>query len=56
MVLGNEDEAMQITNKMLKEGVILRRVNAFGLPHCIRVTIGTPDEMDHFKESLKQIR
>jgi histidinol-phosphate aminotransferase len=56
MVLKNENEAIRITKEMLKMGVILRRVNAFGLPHCIRVTIGTPEEMDHFKNSLKQIR
>lgn len=56
MVLENEPEAIRITHEMLKQGVILRRVNAFGLPRCIRVTIGTPEEMDHFKESLKLIR
>lgn len=54
MVLENEDKAVDLTNKMLKRGVILRRVNAFGLPHCIRVTIGTTGEMNHFKESIKQ--
>jgi len=56
MVLENKEEAIRITDEMLKQGVILRRVNAFGLPHCIRVTIGTSVEMDHFKESLKLIR
>jgi histidinol-phosphate aminotransferase len=56
MVLENEKEAIRLTEEMLKKGVILRRVHAFGLPHCIRVTIGTPREMDHFKESIKQIR
>jgi len=56
MVLENDAEAIRITDEMLKQGVILRRVNAFGLPHCIRVTIGTSAEMNHFKESLKLIR
>lgn len=56
MILEHEAEAIKITEEMLKRGVILRRVNAFGLPRCIRVTIGTPREMDHFKKSLKQIR
>jgi len=55
MVLENEAEAIRITDEMLKQGVILRRVSAFGLPQCIRVTIGTPEEMDHFNESLKLI-
>jgi histidinol-phosphate aminotransferase len=55
MVLKNKREAERVTEEMLKKGVILRRVNAFGLPHCIRVTIGTEEEMDHFKDSYKQI-
>ena len=52
MILNSEEEAIKITEKMMKQGVILRRVNAFGLPNCIRVTIGTPEEMAHFEESF----
>lgn len=56
LVLHDDQEAEGVIEEMLKRGVILRRVNAFGLPHCIRVTIGTEAEMDHFKESYNQIR
>lgn len=55
MVLENEAEAIRITDEMLKKGVIIRRADAFGLPKCIRVTIGKPSEMEHFKESLISI-
>ncbi len=55
MVLDNEEEAVDFTQAMLKQGVILRRVNAFGLPNCVRITIGTPQDMEHFEESFLNI-
>jgi histidinol-phosphate aminotransferase len=41
---------------MLKKGVITRRLPAFGLPHCVRITAGLPHEMDHFEEAFNQIQ
>jgi histidinol-phosphate aminotransferase len=55
MILDSDSEAIDFTQKMLEQGVILRRINAFGLPNCVRITIGTPTEMDHFEESFKKI-
>ena len=55
MILENEDEAKSFTKDMMKQGVILCRANAFGLPHCIRITIGTGEEMNHFKESYLNV-
>lgn len=55
MILKTEQEAINFTQAMLEEGVILRRVNAFGLPNCIRITIGTPEEMDHFEQSFEKV-
>ena len=52
MILESEEEAINFTERMLKLGVILRRVGAFGLPHCIRITIGKEQEMEHFMESF----
>lgn len=54
MVLPGEEEAKRFTQAMLEEGVILRRINAFGLPNCIRITIGTEAEMEHFEESFEK--
>lgn len=53
--LDTEEEAVYITQKMLERGVILRRINAFGLPNCIRVTLGLPHELDHFERSLLEV-
>ena len=55
MILPSEKEAIDFTQKMLQRGVILRRINAFGLPNCIRITIGLNEEMDHFEESFKKV-
>jgi histidinol-phosphate aminotransferase len=52
MIMDNEQNAIDFTDSMLRMGVILRRVNAFGLPNCIRITVGTESEMDHFRKSL----
>lgn len=55
MVLETEEKAKAFTQGMLEEGVILRRINAFGLPHCVRITIGTSEEMRHFEESFERV-
>lgn len=55
MVLPTEEEAINFTNKMLEQGVILRRINAFGLPNCVRITVGSKEEIDHFKRTCRQI-
>jgi len=56
MILPTEEEAIELTQKMLEKGVILRRINAFGLPNCIRITVGLPDEMEHFEQSFLQCK
>lgn len=55
MILPTEEKAINFTQLMLEKGVILRRVNAFGLPKCVRITIGVEKEMDHFENSFKEV-
>ena len=55
MVLPDRQIAERVTFQMMRKGVILRRVGAFGLPNCIRVTIGTKENMDHFEESFREV-
>lgn len=56
MILRTEKEAIHFTQNMLENGVILRRLDAFGFPNCIRITIGTDTEMNHFKVAYKNIQ
>lgn len=53
LILKSSEEAKRITNDLLKQGVIVRQTGAFGLPQCIRITIGTPKEMVHFEEIFR---
>jgi len=55
VVFDDEDQAIHFTEEMLKKGVILRRLPAFGLPHCVRVTVGLGEEMDHFEQAFEQV-
>jgi len=38
------DEASGLTEALLRQGVIVRPLGAFGLPQCIRISTGTDDE------------
>ena len=40
---------------MLEKGVILRGLESFGLPHCVRVTVGTMNENKYFIKMLNNI-
>lgn len=51
IIFETDTQAIEYTEMMLRNGVILRRLPAFGLPNCVRITIGLPDEMSHFEES-----
>lgn len=55
MILPNDEQAIDFTQAMLREGVILRRVNAFGLPNCVRITVGREKEMKHFEQSFERV-
>ncbi len=55
LVFENGDIAKGFTQNMLKNGVILRHLIGFGLPECVRVTIGAEDENKFFIEKLNDI-
>lgn len=40
------DDARQVFEDLLQEGVAVRPLNSFGLPQWIRVTVGTADQLD----------
>ena len=44
-----------IYNKLLERGIIVRSLDAFGLPHCMRITIGTELENNKFKETFLKV-
>ena len=53
--LGDESTVNTVYNELLKLGVIIRPLRAFGLPHCIRITIGTQEENERLIESMRKV-
>ena len=51
----NEAAVNHVYNELLKLGVIIRPLSAFGLAHCIRITIGTQVENERLVESLRKV-
>ena len=48
-------EGMPIYQALLRQGVIVRPVANYGMPHFLRVTIGSPAENDRFLAALKAV-
>lgn len=49
------NNAAAVYQKLLLEGVIVRPLNAYGMPAYIRVTIGTTQQNNRFLSALKKI-
>lgn len=41
---------------LLNEGLIVRRVSAYGLPHCLRITIGREQEIEALVDALTRFK
>ena len=53
--LGSEEEVVRINEELLKQGVIIRPLKPFGLPQCIRITVGIRSENEFLIEALKKV-
>ena len=45
----------EISDALMRKGVIVRPVAGYGFPNSIRVTIGTPEENERFVKGLKAV-
>lgn len=50
--LGTEEKVNWITEELLREGIIVRPLKGFGLPHCLRVSVGLDHENEAFLEAF----
>jgi histidinol-phosphate aminotransferase len=50
------EEAQPLFETLLRQGVIVRPLAAFGAPHAIRVTVGTRDEHAFLAEALQRAK
>ncbi|MBV8845725.1 MAG: histidinol-phosphate transaminase [Bryobacterales bacterium] len=53
--LSSPERAEELFSTLLQEGVIVRPLKSFGLPSCVRITIGTPEENDLCVAMLQRI-
>ena len=51
----SESQANKVTQALLKKGIIVRNLKAFGWPKCIRISIGTENENERMITSLQSI-
>ena len=54
IVLPSEQDASRIFEELLSQGVVVRPLKAFGLPHCIRISTGTDDDNRLCVEALRR--
>ena len=52
--LGTPARAETADAYLRSQGIIVRRVDGYGLPHCLRVTIGTPEECAMVADALTE--
>lgn len=45
----------QVFERMLREGVIIRAMDSYGLPEFIRINVGLPQENERFLKALKKV-
>jgi len=51
----SESVALSIYEALLHHGVIIRPLRAFGLPHCLRITIGTEEQNTVLATALGEV-
>tara|TARA_B100000579_G_scaffold387059_1_gene359215 strand:- start:506 stop:1843 length:1338 start_codon:yes stop_codon:yes gene_type:complete len=47
--------AKKIASHLLSDGIVIRQLDSYNLPHCLRITIGTKKEMELVIKSLKKL-
>ncbi|MFN7992332.1 MAG: histidinol-phosphate transaminase [Bryobacteraceae bacterium] len=55
VALPGAEEAREITEALLREGVIVRPLGAFGLPQCIRISTGTDSDNEKCIEGMRRL-
>lgn len=55
LVFNNEEEATSFNESMLENGIILRHLAGWGLPNCVRVTIGTEEDNECLIKSVLKV-
>jgi histidinol-phosphate aminotransferase len=52
LVLPGAEQADQLTRELLMQGIIVRPLKSFGLPHCVRISTGTDQDNQRAVEAM----
>ena len=52
---GSAERVQKLFKELMARGVFVRPLPAFGLPHCLRITVGTPKENQLCVKMLKEV-
>ena len=55
LVLPSADHAARLTQELLIQGIIIRPLASFGLPHCVRISTGTPEDNQRCVEAIQKL-
>lgn len=55
LLIDVQRDAMPVYEKLLRAGIIVRPVGGYGLPECLRISIGLPDEMERLMAALPAV-
>jgi histidinol-phosphate aminotransferase len=53
--MGTEEKAMAVFKALLDRGIFVRGLTFFQLPHCLRITVGLPEECALLVEKLNEV-
>ena len=56
VVFETAGEAQQMFEQLLRHGIIVRPLKATGLAHCLRISVGTPEENELCMEAMRNAR
>ena len=51
-----EKKSEEITKQLLATGILIRQLHSYKLPNCLRISIGTKNEMEAVINSLRQMK
>jgi histidinol-phosphate aminotransferase len=55
LVLPSAELADQLTRELLVQGIVVRPLTSFGLPHCVRISTGTDEDNQRCVEAVQKL-
>jgi histidinol-phosphate aminotransferase len=53
--MAGPEQASTLVQELLEQGIIVRPLTAFGLPHCVRISTGTDEENQLCVEAIQKV-